>query len=451
MSLKTISDYANVLAKGTELSVILQSVAKSVEQKKELNAVTFFDVSQYSGKSLGDFPKGKLQGIPFLAKDNINTNQFPTTGGTTALFQNVPKTNAPVIEKLLAEGAVLVGKVGMHELAFGITSNNYATGAVRNPYDLTRMPGGSSGGTGSAVAAEMVPFGLGSDTGGSVRVPAALCGVVGFRPSTGRYSSEGVVPISSSRDSVGPLAHSVEDAILVDSVLSEKPVSEVKRREPSSIKLGIEKSILLNDLEPEVKECMDQVLSKLKSAGVQIVEINLDEYFSYDLAFAFPVPFFEIMRELPAYLEKHAPGVKFESLVEQIKSPDVKAVFDTQMSDKKTTEEEYKKALFEDLPKLQEIYAKATADVDGIIFPTCPLRAAKIGEDDVVSLNGNAVATIWTFIRNANLASNIGVPGISLPATLPEGSKLPIGIEIDGKEHRDEELLAVALAIESLI
>ena len=360
MPLKTIPDYRNLIAGGTALSAVLDTVSKSVDLKRDLNAVTFFDINQYASKSLDDFSKGKLHGIPFLAKDNINTTQFPTTGGTPALFGNVPKVNAPVMDKLLAEGAVLVGKVGMHELAFGITSNNYATGAVRNPHDLTRIPGGSSGGTGAAVAAGIVPFGLGSDTGGSVRVPAALCGVVGFRPSTGRYSSDGVIPISLSRDIVGPLARSVEDVALLDSILSQKPTSKVEPKDLKSIKFGIERSVLLSDLEPEVEVCMNKVMGSLKAAGVEIVEINLDEYWAFELAFAFPVLNYEIMRNLPAYLQKYAPSVDFEKLVKQIKSPDVKAVFDAQMSEKRTTEAEYRKALYEDLPKMQEIYAKVT-------------------------------------------------------------------------------------------
>ena len=177
-------------------------VSEAVEENVDLKAVTCFDVTEFSNKSLVDLPNGRLHGIPFLVKDNINTSGFPTTAGTPALFKNRPNKNAPVVNKLINEGAVLVGKTAMHELAFGGTSNNYATGCVRNPHDRTCIPGGSSGGSAAAVAAGIVPFALGSDTGGSVRIPAALCGVVGLRPSRGRYSTEGMGSFHSSKKKV---------------------------------------------------------------------------------------------------------------------------------------------------------------------------------------------------------------------------------------------------------
>jgi len=142
---------------------------------------------------------GNLLGLPVVVKDNINTAELPTTGGTPSLKDWQPANNAPVMQALLDAGALLAGKTNMHELAFGITSNNVGYGAVRNPYDKELIPGGSSGGTAAAVAARLAPVGLGSDTGGSCRIPAALCGCVGFRPTLGRYRQEGVIPISYHR------------------------------------------------------------------------------------------------------------------------------------------------------------------------------------------------------------------------------------------------------------
>src|SRR5579871_957498 len=138
-------------------------------------------------------PHGRLDGLPIIVKDNINSADLPTTAGTPALFSNQPSQNAAVLQKLLEEGAILIGKANMHELAFGVTCNNPATGAVHNPYDFTMIPGGSSGGTAAAIAARIVPVGLGTDTAGSVRVPAALSGAFGFHPSAGRYSRDGIV------------------------------------------------------------------------------------------------------------------------------------------------------------------------------------------------------------------------------------------------------------------
>src|SRR5262245_59379393 len=144
--------------------------------------------------------RGALHGVPIALKDNIDTTESPTTGGTPGLKGHRPSRNAPVAESLFRAGAILLGKTNLHELAYGVTNNNGAFGPARNPWNRRLIPGGSSGGTGVAVAARLAPAGLGSDTGGSVRIPAALCGCVGFRPTTKRYSQAGIVPISHTRD-----------------------------------------------------------------------------------------------------------------------------------------------------------------------------------------------------------------------------------------------------------
>ena len=163
-------------------------------------AARLADRRRASGASLGP-----LHGVPLALKDNLDTADLPTSGGTPGLKGHRPKRNAAIVEALLAAGAIVLGKCNLHELAFGITNNNTTFGPARNPYAPDRIPGGSSGGTGVAVAARLAPGGVGTDTGGSVRVPAALCGIVGFRPSTGRWSQAGVVPISHTRDTPGPM------------------------------------------------------------------------------------------------------------------------------------------------------------------------------------------------------------------------------------------------------
>ncbi len=163
---------------------------------------------------------GPLHGVPLAIKDNIDVAGQVTSGGTPALANHRPRGHAPVMRPLLEAGAIVLGKTNLHELAFGTTTNNGAFGPTRNPYDPSRVPGGSSGGTGAAVGARLAPAGLGSDTGGSVRIPAALCGVLGYRPTTGRYPSGGIVPIAHTRDTAGPMARAMEDIVMLDGLMA---------------------------------------------------------------------------------------------------------------------------------------------------------------------------------------------------------------------------------------
>ena len=187
---------------------------------------------------------GPLHGLPLLVKDNINTATLPTTAGTPSLIGNRPSANAHVVDALLGAGGIVFGKANMHELAFGITSNNGTFGPVRNPYDMSKIPGGSSGGNAAGVAARFAPAGIGTDTGGSTRIPAALCGVVGFRPTVGRYAGTGtlagvreVVPISHTRDTPGPIARSVADVALLDAVITGEPA--LPRADLNGLRLGV--------------------------------------------------------------------------------------------------------------------------------------------------------------------------------------------------------------------
>ncbi len=167
-------------------------------------------------RRLAGAKSGPLFGLPIPIKDSVNTHDYPTTAGTPALRGFRPAQDAPVVKALRDAGALVLGKTNLHELSFGWTSDNHAFGAVHNPYAPTRIPGGSSGGTAAAVAAHMAPLGVAEDTQGSIRVPAALCGICGFRPTTGRYSTRGCVPISPLFDQIGPHARTVSDLALFD-------------------------------------------------------------------------------------------------------------------------------------------------------------------------------------------------------------------------------------------
>jgi indoleacetamide hydrolase len=224
----TATEAAGVVRNGdVSAEALVECLIGRAEKYRHLNAFISFDADRAREaardadklRSRGG-PMGPLQGVPLSLKDNIDTAAFPTTAATPALRNNRPSSDAPVAAALRDAGAIILGKNTMHELAFGITCNNPAFGAARNPYNPAMIPGGSSGGTGVAVAARLSAAGIGSDTGGSVRVPSALCGVAGLRPTLKRWSQKGIVPIASTRDTAGPLARCVADLALLDSVVT---------------------------------------------------------------------------------------------------------------------------------------------------------------------------------------------------------------------------------------
>ncbi len=208
----TAEEYASALLaqcqRGDRLNAFITLVPDRV-----LEAARAADQKRRSGAKLGP-----LHGLPIPIKDSINAKDYPTTAGTPALRNFHPKEDAPIVGRLRDAGAIVLGKTNLHELSFGWTSNNHAFGPVHNPYDATRIPGGSSGGTGAAIAARMAPLGVAEDTEGSIRVPAAMCGIAGFRPTTRRYPTVGTAPISPLFDQVGPHARSVADLALFDAV-----------------------------------------------------------------------------------------------------------------------------------------------------------------------------------------------------------------------------------------
>src|SRR5262245_17025351 len=211
-----------------------------------------------------------------MLKDNINTVGFPTTAGTAFLKDYRPKTNAPLADMLFKQGAILFAKSNMHELALGSTSANPTFGYVKNPYDLSRIPGGSSGGTAAAVAARIVPAGLGSDTTGSVRMPSHFCGLAGLRPSNPKtnkpYPVDGIVPLQLEFDVPGPMARNVADLAFMHAAITRGP--ELAPADLREVRIGIPRAYFWDSMDPGVAKIMDDALAKLRAAGATLVEVD---------------------------------------------------------------------------------------------------------------------------------------------------------------------------------
>ena len=394
---------------------------------------------------------GPLHGVPLAIKDNLDSADAPTTGGSAGLARNRPKRNAPVLQQLLDAGAILLGKANMHELAYGVTNNNGAFGPARNPYDPTRIPGGSSGGTGVAVAARLAPGGIGSDTGGSVRIPAAHCGITGFRPTTLRWSQSGIVPISHTRDTAGPMARSVADCALLDGAVTGGPTGLAAAR-LKGLRIGVPRGHFWDNLDAELAQILEGALAKLREAGAVLVEGDVADVGELDNAAGFPIALYETITDLNHYLAEHGTGLDFAGLVAQVKSPPVKDMLASLLGEMAVTEAAYQEALVKHRPALQDTYRRAFREhgVEVIAFPTTPMPAAKIGEEETVVVNGTAVPTFATYIRNTSPGSVAGIPGLSLPAGMTKAG-LPVGIEIDGPQGSDQQVLAIGLALEEVL
>jgi indoleacetamide hydrolase len=440
----TASAYADaLLARTAKLGALNAFIHHDAAQVRA--AARAADERRASGAQLG-----VLHGVPLALKDNLDTAGVVTTAGTPGLRANRPAHNAPVVQRLLDAGATVFGKANLHELAYGITNNNAAFGAARNPYDPTRIPGGSSGGVGVAVGARMVAGGIGTDTGGSVRIPAALCGIVGFRPSTGRWSQAGIVPISHTRDTAGPMTRCVADAALLDRVVtgsSDAPAVSLK-----GLRLGVPRGHFWENLDAEVAALMETTLRTLRDHGALLVEADIPDAARLDNEAGFPIALYETVIDLDKYLAEHGSTMRYADLVTQVASPDVKGLLQSLLAEGAVPEAVYRQALDVQRPQLQAAYGNyfRSHDVAAALLPTTPLPAAPIGQDETVLLNGQAVPTFPTFIRNCSPGSVAGIPGISLPAAMTR-SGLPVGLEIDAAQNDDARLLAIAMAVEAAL
>ena len=405
-----------------------------------------------------------LAGVPCAIKDNILIDGTIATAGSKILENYISSYDATVISKLRKAGAQFLGKTNLDEFAMGTSTENSAFGPTRNPVDTERVPGGSSGGSAAAVAADLCVFALGSDTGGSVRQPASLCGVVGLKPTYGRVSRHGLIAMASSFDQIGPITKTVYDAALILNVISgkdifdsttvEQPVEDFTSRLNDSIKglkIGVPREFFISGLSDEVGERVQSTIALLEKMGCEIVEISLPN-FEYALACYYILVPSEISANLPRFdgiryghstkEPKDLAETYFKSRAEGFGAEPKRRI----MLGAYALSAGYYDAYYLKAQKVRALVKKdfdeAFKSVDVIVGPTAPNSAFKIGEksNDPLSLYLEDIYTV-----PINLA---GIPGISVPWGLGKKSKIPIGFQIIGKSFDEGMILRVAHQLE---
>jgi len=409
---------------------------------------------------------GLLAGIPVAVKDNICTEGLLTSCSSNILANFEPPYDAHVVTRLREEDAVIVGKTNMDEFAMGSSTENSGFFPTRNPWDTERVPGGSSGGSASAVAGEMVHLALGSDTGGSIRQPAALCGVVGFKPTYGRVSRYGLIAFASSLDQIGPIGRTVSDVALLTRVISEHDPRDstcVDRDIPDYLatlekgiggrKVGMPREYFGEGLDPGTDEAVRGSVDELRRLGVEVVEISLP-HTEYAVAAYYLIATAEASSNLARYDGVHY-GYRPEQAgnIIELFSRAREGGFGSEVKRRVmlgtyALSAGYYDAYYLKASKVRSLmksdFDKAFEEVDFIVCPTSPSPAFKIGEkvDDPLQLY---LCDIYTI--PANLA---GLPGISVPCGLSKEG-LPIGIQVMGRPFDEEGVLQAARALESVV
>jgi len=437
---------------------VLQAFLKEIDRREDsLNA--FITVASEealaASKQIKKGQKGKLLGVPLAIKDNISTRGIRTTAGSKIIEEYIPPYSATVINKILGEGAVILGKTNCDEFAMGSSTENSAYGPTRNPHDEARVPGGSSGGSAAAVAAGMAPAGLGTDTGGSIKQPAAFCGVVGLRPTYGSVSRYGVLALTSSLDQVGTLAKTVADARYLLSVISGKDpydattveLNPTKKVGIKDLRIGIPKEYFLEGLDKEIAERIRQTGEILEDRGAKVEEISLP-HTQYGLAVYYIITPSEVSSNLARFdgirYGRREKASAIEELVSKSRGrgfgdePKRRIILGTFALSSGYADQYYLKAA-QMRTLVARDFAAAFSKVDLILTPTTPTTAFKVGEKkDPLSMYLSDIFTI-----PANLA---GLPGLSVPVGTVGG--LPVGAQLIGPKFSEETLFAVGELLE---
>lgn len=405
---------------------------------------------------------GKMAGVPVAVKDNMCTRHLRTTCASKMLENFVPPYDATVVKKLYDNDAIIIGKTTMDEFAMGSSGENSAFQKARNPWDITRVPGGSSSGSAATVAASQVPVALGSDTGGSIRQPSSLCGIVGMKPTYGAVSRYGLVAFGSSLDQIGPMARTVDDAALLFETICGKDEMDATSKDykytrygdsVKGMKFGIPKQYFGDGISPEVKEKVYGAIETLKAQGAEIVEVSLPST-DYALSAYYIISSAEASSNLGRYdgvkygysgskrgnLEELYVSSRSEGFGREVQR---RIMLGTYVLSSGFYDAYYKKA-----KALQKNIAKEFNDVlsvcDAIITPLSPTTAFKIGEksDDPLAMYAGDICTV-----TLNIA---GLPGISVPCGF-DTNNLPIGFQVIGKKFSESTLLTVAKCYENTV
>lgn len=404
-----------------------------------------------------------LLGVPIAIKDVISVKGQPLTCGSKILGNFRPPYDATVIERLRAAGAVVMGRLNMDEFAMGSSTENSAFFTTRNPWDLARIPGGSSGGSAAAVAADEIPATLGSDTGGSIRQPAAFCGCVGIKPTYGLVSRYGLVAFASSLDQIGPFTKSVEDASRLlqvitghdrrDSTSLPRPVPDYSKslgRDLRGMKIGLAREFMVGGLDPEVRTAVDAAVKQLTSLGAEVMEVSLP-HAEYGVAVYYIVATAEASANLARF-----DGIRYGARVEgpdpiQLYERTRGAGFGPEVKRRiilgtYVLSSGYYDAFYLRAQKVRTLirqdFLKAFEKVDAIVSPTTPTAAFKAGEktSDPLQMYLSDIFTI-----SCNLA---GIPGMSLPCGFTSSPRLPIGLQLLGRPFGEGDILRIAHAYE---
>jgi aspartyl-tRNA(Asn)/glutamyl-tRNA(Gln) amidotransferase subunit A len=390
--------------------------------------------------------RGPLHGIPIALKDVFSTRGVRTTCGSKIFADHVPRHNAAVVEKLAEAGAVLIGKTNMHELAYGITSGNPHFGPVRNPWDAGRIPGGSSGGSAAAVAAEFVFAAMGSDTGGSIRIPASYCGCVGLKPTFGRVSRFGVMPLDFTLDHMGPLARSVRDAAAVlNAIAGFDPRDESSSRAPApdfvppeqvsiaGVRIGLPENYYFDAVDEMAAQAVRRAAELAETLGARVVPLRVPD-----------IPALNVIGRV--ILQAEATAVMAPHLHERHKfGSDVLALLD---QGRFVPAADYVNA-----QRLRRImrqeFAAVWRQADCLFTPTTPTAAPRIGQA-AIEINGEAEDVRLASTRLVRALNVLGLPAVSLPCGF-DRLGLPLGLQIAGPAFKEASLLRVAAAVESAL